>query len=197
MTLSTICSLLLATPFAASLLELTIALLPLITKVGLRIVAFRQGMITPAASHAFERDLQELLREIGRVIVQWVYNHLETSDLSQAPDLVNFDHNVYRRRPASLRRGGIATLFGVISLWRIRYEPCDAGVGLTCIFPLEQRLGIVVGKASTALAHASACGRPSTRRKPYWPCCGKNMACSGRWPRFATWRPISAPPWHR
>ena len=50
MTLSTICSLLLATPFAASLLELTIALLPLITKVGLRIVAFRQGMITPAAS---------------------------------------------------------------------------------------------------------------------------------------------------
>src|SRR5271163_4228766 len=79
MTLSTICPLLLATPFAASLLELTIELLPLIAKVGLRIVAFRQGAITPAASHAFERDLQELLREMGRVIVQWVYNRLETS----------------------------------------------------------------------------------------------------------------------
>ena len=153
MTLSTICSLLLATPFAASLLELTIELLPLITKVGLRIVVFRRGTITPAASHAFERDLQELLREIGRVIVQWVYNHLESSDLSQSPDLVDFDHNVYRRRPVSPRRCGIATLFGVISLWRIRYEPCDAGVSLTCIFPLEQRLGIVVGKATTALAH--------------------------------------------
>jgi hypothetical protein len=152
MTLSTICPLLLATPFAASLLELTIELLPLIAKVGLRIVAFRQGTITPAASHAFERDLQELLREMGRVIVQWVYNHLESSDLSQTPDLVNFDHNVYRRRPTSQRRGGIATLFGIISLRRIRYEPCDAGVGLTCIFPLEQRLGIVVGKATTALA---------------------------------------------
>jgi hypothetical protein len=79
--------------------------------------------------------------------LQWVFNHLETSDLSQGPALVNFDHNVYRRRPRSPRRGGIATLFGRISLSRLRYEPCDAGVGLTCIFPLEQRLGIVRGKA--------------------------------------------------
>jgi hypothetical protein len=152
MTLSTICPLLLATPFVASLLELTIELLPWIARLGQRIVTFRQGPITPVTSHAFERDLQELLREMGRIILQWVFNHLETSDLNQVPALVNFDHNVYRRRPRSPRRGGIATLFGIISLRRIRYEPCDAGVGLTCIFPLEQRLGIVVGKATTALA---------------------------------------------
>ncbi len=152
MTLSSIGPLLLATPFAASLLELTIELLPLIAQVGRLILAFRQGPMTPAASHAFERGLQELLREIGRIIVHWVYNHWETSDLSQAPDLIYFDQNVYRRRPASPRRGGIATLFGIICLRRIRYEPCDAGIGLTCIFPLEQRLGIVAGKATAALA---------------------------------------------
>jgi hypothetical protein len=153
MTLSTICPLLLASPFAVALLELTGELLPLVAKVGLRILAFRKGPITPVTSHAFERDLQELLREIGRVIVQWVYNHLESSDLSQAPGLIRYDHNVYRRRPASPRRDGMGTLFGIISLWRIRYEPCDAGISLTCIFPLEQRLGIVVGKASAALAN--------------------------------------------
>jgi len=152
MTLSTICPLVLATPFVASLLELTVELLPLIAQLGRRIVVFRQGAITPASSHAFERDLQELLRKMGLVIVQWVYNHLESSDLSQAPALIHYDHNVYRRRPASPRREGIATLFGVISLWRVRYEPCDAGIGLTCIFPLEQRLGVVVGKATLALA---------------------------------------------
>jgi len=152
MTLSTICPLLLATPFAAALLELTCELLPLIAKLGLRIVAFRQETLTPTACHAFERDLQQLLREMGRVIVQWVYNHLETADLHQAPDLIHFDHNVYRRRPVSSRRGGIASLFGIISLRRIRYEPCDTGIGLTCIFPIEQRLGIVVGKATAALA---------------------------------------------
>jgi hypothetical protein len=142
-----------ATPFAASLLQLTIELLPWIAQLGLRIVTFREGPITPVTSHAFERDLQDLLREMGRIIFQWVCNNLESSDLSQAPDLVTFDHNVYRRRPPSPRRGGIATLFGIIALQRIRYEPCDAGVGLTCLFPLEQRLGIVVGKATVALAN--------------------------------------------
>jgi hypothetical protein len=152
MNLSTICPLLLATPFAASLIELTIELLPLLSRLGQRIVTFRQGPITPVTSHAFERDLQDLLQEIGRVIVHWVFNHLETSDLSHTPALVNFDQAVYRRRPRSPRRGGIATLFGIISLWRMRYEPCDAGIGLTCIFPLEQRLGIVAGKATAALA---------------------------------------------
>jgi hypothetical protein len=152
MNLSTICPLLLASPFVASLLELTIELLPWVVRLGQRIVTFRQGPLTPVTSHAFEGDLQDLLREMGRVILQWVFNHLETSDLSQSPALVHFDRNVYRRRPRSRRRGGIATLFGIISLSRIRYEPCDAGVGLTCIFPLEQRLGIVVGKATTALA---------------------------------------------
>jgi hypothetical protein len=152
MSLSTICPPLLATPFVASLLELTVALLPLIGRLGQRIVMFRQGPITPACAHAFETELQEILREMGRVIVQWVYNHLETKDLSQAPPALHFDHNVYRRREHSPRRGGVATLFGIISLWRIRYEPWDRDSGVACIFPLEQRLGIVAGKASAALA---------------------------------------------
>lgn len=152
MTLSTISALLLATPFAASLLELTIELLPLIAQLGLRIVSFRQGPITPVTANAFEQELHDLLRQIGRLIFEWVVNHLETNNPSEAPSLVNFDNNVYRRRPRSPRRGGIATLFGIVSLWRIRYEPCDGGIGLTCIFPLEQRLGIVAGKASAALA---------------------------------------------
>ena len=78
--------------------------------------------------------------------------HLETDDILQAPERVDFDRDVYRRRSRSPRRGGIATLFGVIALWRIRYEPYDAGSGLLCIFPLEQRLGIVAGKATAALA---------------------------------------------
>lgn len=120
MTLSTICPLLLATPFVASLLEVTIELLPLIARLGQRIVSFRQGPITPVTAHAFEQDLQEMLREMGRTIFQWVVNHLESDDLSRAPALVDFDHNIYRYRPRSPRRGGIATLFGVIALWRIR-----------------------------------------------------------------------------
>src|SRR3954470_14947960 len=152
MSLSTISPLLLASPFAASLLELTVRLLPRIVRLGQRIVSCLRGPVTPSASRAFEQDLQEILREMGRIIVEWVINHLETNDTLQAPELVDFDGDVYRRRSRTPRRGGIATLFGVIALWRIRYESYDRGVGLRCIFPLEQRLGIVAGKATAALA---------------------------------------------
>jgi hypothetical protein len=149
---STMSALLLATPFAASLLDVTVQVLPLIVRLGQLIIQVRRGPITPSTAYAFEVELQALLREIGRIIFQWVVNHLETDNLSQAPATVAWDGYVYRRRPPSPRRGGIATLFGIIRLWRLRYEPWDAGIGLACIFPLEQRLGITAGKASAALA---------------------------------------------
>ena len=50
MDLSTICPVLSASPFVASLLELTIELLPWVVRLGQRIVTFRQGPITPITS---------------------------------------------------------------------------------------------------------------------------------------------------
>ena len=157
MTLSTLGPLLAATPFAAALLPLTAEVLPVIVQIGQRIVAYRQEAISPTSTDAFENDLHRLLQELGRLVLQWVFNHLEANDVEanetpQAPAEVDFDHDIYRRRPPSPRRGGIATRFGRIDLVRLRYEPCDAGIGLSCIFPLEQRLGIVAGKATPALA---------------------------------------------
>jgi hypothetical protein len=152
MTLSTLAPLLAATPFAATLLPLTVALLAPIRQVGQRIVAYCRGPISPVTTDALEKDLHRLLQEIGRIIMQWTLNHLQADDPSRAPAEVRFDGSSYRRRAAAPRRGGIATLFGVIALGRLRYEPCDAGIGLACVFPLEQRLGIVAGKATPALA---------------------------------------------
>lgn len=152
MTLSILSPLWAAMPFAASLLPLTGALLSTIAQIGQCILAYRQGPITPVTTNAFEKDLHRLLQEIGRLIMQWTLNNLETDDPSQAAAEVRFDRGSYRRRPPSPRRGGIATLFGIIALSRLRYEPCDASIGLSCIFPLEQRLGIVAGKATPALA---------------------------------------------
>jgi hypothetical protein len=74
MDLSIICPALSASPFVASLLELTIELLPWVVRLGQRIVTFRQGPITPVTSHAFEQEVHDLLREMGRIIVQWVFN---------------------------------------------------------------------------------------------------------------------------
>lgn len=152
MTLSTLSPLLAATPFGSTLLPLTVRLLPLIVQVGQRILAFRQNAVTPVTTQALELDLLRLLQDMGRIVLQWVFNDLEADDHAAAPAEIVVDHSVYRRRSRSPRRGGIATLFGVIALVRLRYEPCDADAGLTCIFPLEQRLGIIAGKATPALA---------------------------------------------
>lgn len=152
MALSTISTLLLASPFAAALLPLTAQLLPKITELARLILAFKTGPITPTTTHQFELDLQRLLRDIGRVLLQWVLNHLEPTHPDQAPLLASCDGERYRRRDFSPRRGGVATLFGLISLRRLRYEPCEPLAGLKCIFPLEMRLGLLLGKATPALA---------------------------------------------
>lgn len=153
MTLFTIAALLLATPFASSLFFLTLEVLPLVGQLGQVICAFRQGPITPVTCDAFETNVQRLLREIGRLILQGVLNRLEPEDPQQATPLLSFEQTSYRRRERSPRRQGVATRFGIITLWRLRYEPCDAGLGLASIFPLEMRLGIVAGKATPALAN--------------------------------------------
>lgn len=152
MSLSTICNVLEASPFASSLLSLTMELLPLITRVGQTIGTFQTGPITPATTYAFEIELERLLCEIGRVILQVVFNRLEPAVVEQAAPSLDFDDNVYRRRDRSPRRQGIGTRFGTIALERIRYEPCDGDLGLPSLFPLEMRLGIVSGKATIALA---------------------------------------------
>jgi hypothetical protein len=152
MPLSTICNVLKASPFASSLLSLTVELLPLISQTGQVIRTFQTSPLTPAATHAFELDLERLLLEIGRVILQTVFNGLEPKDCEQAVPSLQFEDNAYRRRDRSPRRQGIGTRFGTIALERIRYEPRDADLGLTSLFPLEMRLGIVSGKATLALA---------------------------------------------
>jgi hypothetical protein len=153
MPLSTISVALLASPFATSLLSLTIRLVPLITSLGGFIMSYKMGPISPESTEQFESGLNERLREIGRVIVEWVYNHLEPEVVGQAPAVFLFEGDCYRRRQEkSPHRLGIGTLFGIISLCRIRYEPCDAGLGLKCLFPLERCLGLIGSKATPALA---------------------------------------------
>ncbi len=152
MLLSTICRSLLATPFASCLRSLTGRLVPLLGSLGQCIVAFKSGPVTPVATAAFETELQRLLREMGRVILESVLNDLEPDDANRSPSSLGFDNSIYRRRDRSPRRHGLATLFGIVTLVRLRYEPCDTGLGLASIFPLEMRLGIVAGKATPALA---------------------------------------------
>ncbi len=90
--------LLTATHFATSLLPLTARLVPVITELGRLIVSFRRADPTPRACHRFETRLQESLRELGRIIVEWTFNHLEPHDRKDLPGQIESGGTWYRRR---------------------------------------------------------------------------------------------------
>src|SRR3954463_7525718 len=67
---------LLATHFATSLFPLTVRLIPSIAQIGRLIVHFRKADVTPRTCYQFETQLQPQLRDLGRIIVEWTFNHL-------------------------------------------------------------------------------------------------------------------------
>jgi hypothetical protein len=160
---ATLAAALLATPFTAALLPLTLRLLPVISRIGQLIVSFRAAELTPSACHQFETQLHDTLRELGRIIVEWTYNHLESEDRYQMPSHLRFDGDWYRRRDKTPNRS-VASLFGTITLWRYLYQSIH-GVERS-IFPLEIRLGLAAGRATPALAdrvaHAAVDATQST-----------------------------------
>jgi hypothetical protein len=144
---------LLATPFATSLFPLTLRLIPVLTQIGRLLVRFRRADLTPQACHQFETQLHEQLRELGRIIVEWTFNHLEPHDRRDLPSQICFQGTWYRRRSKTPHRT-VATLFGTITLWRMLYQPLH-GIERS-IFPLEIRLGLEAGLATPALAERVA-----------------------------------------
>ena len=145
---ATCATLLLATHFATSLLPLTVRLIPVITEIGRLIVRFRRADPTPLACHQFETQLRDHLRELGRIILEWTFNHIEPHDRADMPNQMCFEGVWYRRRSKTPNRE-VATLFGTITLWRMLYQPIH-GVEPS-IFPLEIRLGLEAGLATPAL----------------------------------------------
>ena len=77
---------------------------------------FVHAQPTPATTMAFERELSELLREVGRRIMAWTLNRLEPKADSEAPLRVSFEGRLYRRRRQHPHVVG--TLFGPVTLWR-------------------------------------------------------------------------------
>jgi hypothetical protein len=150
---ATCCALLSATHFATSLCPLTVRLVPVITEVGRLIVRFRRAEPTPQGCHQFETQLHDQLRELGRIIVEWTFNHIEPHDRRDMPNQICFQGVWYRRKKKTPNRK-VATLFGTITVWRMLYQPLH-GVEPS-IFPLEIRLGHEAGLATPALTERVA-----------------------------------------
>lgn len=149
----TIFALLLASPLVTAPIDLLRSMLGNLGGILVLVREFRSRPVSPAAAERFETRMDELLRELGRQIVQWTYNHLEPP-LQEMPPGIEFESESYRRRTPRRRRGMIWTLFGPIQLTRVLYQAWCPGV--PAIFPLEINLGIVAGGATPALALRAA-----------------------------------------
>jgi hypothetical protein len=145
--------LLLATHFATSLFPLTVRLIPVIAQIGCLLVRFRRAHLTPQATYQFEAQLHAHVRELGRILVEWTFNHLEPRDRKDMPHQMSFQGTWYRRRSKTPNRS-VATLFGTITLWRMLYPELQ-GIE-PAIFPLEIRLGLEARLATPALAERAA-----------------------------------------
>jgi hypothetical protein len=111
--------------------------------------AFRGAPVTPTSALELEHKLSELLREVGRCIVEWVYNDCESADRDILP-MLQLEGVWYRRHHRKTANRNVATLFGKITLMRYLYRPIEELV--PGIFPLEMRLGLAAARATAALA---------------------------------------------
>ena len=130
--------------------KLLISLWPVALQMARLVKDFRSRPVSSQTTFDFENQLQRLLCEMGRKIVQWTLNSLESGVPHDLPPVLLYAGDAYRRKRPSPTRN-LNCLFGKIRLWRWLYDPIDE-LGLSALFPLESQLGIVAGVATPALA---------------------------------------------
>lgn len=130
--------------------KLLISLWPVALQMARLVKDFRSGPVSPQTTFDFENHLQRLLCEMGRRIVQWTLNSLESGVPRDLPPVLLYEEDAYRRKRLSPTRN-LNCLFGKIRLCRWLYDPID-DLGLSALFPLELQLGIAAGVATPALA---------------------------------------------
>lgn len=118
-----------------------------------QVEAFRQQPVSPAATLQFEQQLQDTLRDLGRQVTQWTYNHLEPADCHALTKHVRCAAILYTRLNRKTPQQAW-TRFGPVRLWRVGYRPTDKS-GEPTLFPLALGLGLVQG-ATPALAERAA-----------------------------------------
>ncbi len=152
-------------PLSLLPVELSQRLLPLLVCMARLIQRCCGSQFSPRSSSDFERELSGLLRDMGRVIVDWVYNHAEPDSRDLLPTQLQIGNHWYQRCHAKSANRFVATLFGTITLWRFAYRPIEES--LPCVFPLEISLGLEAACATPALAdrvgqHMAQCTQSAT-----------------------------------
>ena len=120
--------------------NLTQLIQPVLERIRQLVEGFQRQRLTPAEVYHFELQLQNELRELGRVVAQWTYNRLEPEP-EALPKHVDFEVSRYTRLNRKTPQN-VGTLFGQIRLHRVGYRPSDKS-GDPTLFPLAMSMGLV------------------------------------------------------
>jgi hypothetical protein len=113
---------------------------------------FLSQPVTPERTFALEHQLGKELRELGRQIMQVLFNRVEAA-VESLPTHVHFEASQYTRLNKKTPQN-VWTRFGQLRLRRVGYRPTDK-TGDPTIFPTALALGLMHG-ASPALAERVA-----------------------------------------
>jgi hypothetical protein len=118
-------------------------------------LTFVLNEVSPMSSFDLETAIAAETREIGRILVEMLYNLIEPEEAKEMPHDVIHEAGGYRRLNRKTRNAFVATLFGTIELRRYSYRYWHRDTSEPTIFPLEIQLGLV-GGATPAIAEAAA-----------------------------------------
>jgi hypothetical protein len=109
-----------------------------------KLVASLSAEVEPKTFMAFEETMAELVRELGRRIVEKSVNRLEGRVARR--ERVKYRGLGYTRLRKKTKNRYVSTLFGNVALERSVFRSVDAKQAPEpCIFPLELRLGLTEG----------------------------------------------------
>jgi hypothetical protein len=72
------------------------------------VIFFLRAEVSPTSSVQFEEGLDQVLRELGRIITEWTYNHVEPDEPLRLPHDVHWKRAGYRRPVLCVGRDGIS-----------------------------------------------------------------------------------------
>lgn len=110
--------------------------------------------VGPQKTFEFEQQLQKLLLEMGRLVMEFILNRVEPSRKESLPSHVEYDGTLYTRQKKVTPRE-ISTTFGKAVMHRVGYRPTSKDDGGKTIFPCVIEMGIVEG-ATPALCERVA-----------------------------------------